>query len=258
VVGGGRFGVELAAELAGPGGNRPEGRRAPAVTLLEQAARLVPKLHERIARRARVELEALGVEVRTGTRFVGLGDTYASVVEQGAGHESARELSCALAFWAGGLRPPPVLAHLGLPRTPAGWLAVGPTLQCFPAAQPTVPDVFACGDAVRIVGGTGEWPVSRDPGEHRRQAAVVADAIAAFVDEPADYADGVPPLRPHSPRARSRATLGLGTHTLVACGGLVVGVPVLGRWLRRAAMGRHLERYEVLASVDARGRSASE
>lgn len=155
VVGGGISGAELAGELALLRRERPSGWRAPEVTLVSAGERLLPELSVGVGRKASAALRAQGVELRLGTRLV---RAEPGAVTLRRGEAEPERLPCAVALWAGGIRPAPVLAHLGLPLTEDGWLAVGPTLQCFPTPVPTRPDVFACGDAVRIEGARAPGP----------------------------------------------------------------------------------------------------
>lgn len=248
VVGGGISGVELAAELALLGTERPAGWRSPVVTLVSMDDRLLPELAPGVARKASAVLQGLGVDVRLRTRvtavehdavrLVGLGDRGGDAprgVEERIEH--------AAAFWAGGIRPAPVLEHLGLPRTPDGWLAVGPTLQCFPTPVPSQPDVLACGDAVRVVGGEGQWPTMQRAIECLWQAKVVARNIVTLAAQAPEYPQGVPPLRPHVLRKTFAYGVSLGRHSLVVYESARIDLRVVNVWFRRWLMREYLARY---------------
>jgi NADH:ubiquinone reductase (H+-translocating) len=153
-----------------------------------------------------------------------------------------------MALWAGGVQPAPVLAHLGLPRTDEGWLTVGPTLQCFPTVVPyrkgsASPDVFACGDAVRVIGGTGPWPTMQRAIECLWQAKVVARNLATLAECAPGYPDGVPPLRPHVLRERFAYGVSLGARSLVVYGAARVDLPGVNAWFRRWLMRQYFARY---------------
>lgn len=238
VVGGGISGVELAAELAAQGG-RPD-RRAPKVTLVGSEPRLVPNLRPNIAARVARILAAAGVDVRTSTRVTAIEDDDVELEAAGV----RERVPCAIAMWAGGLRPAPVLARLGLPTTAAGWLSVGPTLQCFARSTPTHPWLFACGDAVRIVGGAGEWPTMQRAIECLWQAKVVARNLVTLLA--AAEGDPVPPLRPHRLRTGFAYGVSLGHRALVLWGRLCVDLPRINRWFRRWLMRQYFARYEPL------------
>lgn len=239
VVGGGISGVELAGELAHLRRERPPGWQAPEVTLIQAGARLLPHLSERAGRRAELQLRRQGVDVRLATRVVRVTPSAVSVI--GAG--GAEDVACAGTYWAGGVRPAPVLAEFGLPRTAGGWLQVGPTLQCFPTAQPSRPDIFACGDAVRVVGGTGEWPTMQRAIECIWQAGVVARNILRLAAEPAGYANGVPALEPHVLREDFPHGVSIGGASLVVYGRLVIDNATINTWFRRFLMRQYFARY---------------
>ncbi len=239
VAGGGISGVELAGELAHLRRERPSGWVAPVVTLVAAGPRLLPELSGGVGRKAEAALAAQGVEIRLDTRLVGATATTVTV----RGQQSTDTLPCAAAFWSGGIRPAPVLAQLDLPRTEDGWLSVGPTLQCFATARPTHPDVFACGDAVRIVGGHGQWPTMQRAIECLWQAKVVAKNLARLAEHPPDYPDGVPSLLPHVLRRRFAYGVSLGARSLVVYGAARVDMPGLNVWFRRWLMRQYFARY---------------
>jgi NADH:ubiquinone reductase (H+-translocating) len=239
VIGGGISGVELAGELAHLARARPAGWRVPEVTLVQGGERLLPHLSVRAGRRAEHHLRRQGVDLRLRTRVVRV--TPSAVAVHGPG--GAEDIACGGAYWAGGVRPAPVLAALDLPHTPDGWLAVGPTLQCFPTPRPSRPDIFACGDAVRVVGGTGEWATMQRAIECIWQAKVVARAILRLAAEPANYPNGVPSLQPHRLRTDFPHGVSIGGASLIVYGRLVVDSAALNTWFRRFLMRQYFARY---------------
>jgi NADH:ubiquinone reductase (H+-translocating) len=245
VVGGGISGVELAAELAYTG----RGRRA--VSLVSASERLLPELATGVGRAAEAVLRGQGVDVRLRTRVMAVEPDAVRLRATGPDGEGVvmraaeERLPCAAGLWAGGIRPAPVLEHLGLPRTAAGWLAVGPTLQCFPTAVPSQPDVFACGDAVRVVGGTGQWPTMQRAIECLWQAKVVATSLVTLAGQEAGYPKGVPPLPPHVLRPWFPYGVSLGGRSLVVVDRLRVWAPGVTVWFRRWLMRQYFARYGV-------------
>jgi len=239
VVGGGISGVELAGELALLAKQRPEGWCAPAVTLVVSGASVLDELAPGVGRKAAAALRAQGVDLRLQTRLVEVEPDAAVLRCDG----QTERLECAATFWSGGLRPAPVLEHLGLPRTEGGWLEVGPTLQCFPSAVPTKPEIFACGDAVRIEGGEGVWPTMQRAIECLWQAKVVARNLVTLAAQPPDYPKGVPPLRPHVLRPRFAYGVSLGAHSLVVYGAARIDLPGINTWFRRWLMRQYFARY---------------
>lgn len=246
VIGGGISGVELAGELAALAARtqRPW-PLAPTVTLVGGQSRLVPILRAKVGARARRLLAMQGVDVRTATRVVEVGQGWVDV----AGEEGRVRIECALAIWVGGIAPAPTLAMLALPRTDDGWLAVGPTLQCFPSGRP---EIFACGDAVRVVGGEGRWPTMQRAIECLWQAKLIAKNALTLLAQPADYPQGIPPLRPHRLRTSFAYGVSLGRRSLVVWGPICIDAPRVNHWFRRWLMRQYLARYAALPAPTAR------
>jgi NADH dehydrogenase FAD-containing subunit len=240
VAGGGISGVELAGELAPRARVRPPGWRAPRVVLVHAGDRLLPHLCLRAGRKAARHLERQGVELRLRARLVRLSPGTATL-RPAQGPEE--DVPCDMAFWSGGVRPAPALASLGLPRTEAGWLAVGPTLQCFPTPRPSRPEIFAVGDAARIQSAAGEWPTMQRAIECLWQAGLTARNILRLAAEPPEYPRGVPPLEPHVLREDFPHGVSLGAASLVVYGRLVLDIAALNTWFRRFLMRQYFARY---------------
>lgn len=253
VVGGGISGVELAGELAALAQHRPQGWVAPKVTLVDGHDRLLPGFHPRIASNVYKALRRQGVEVRCGVQ---VSDASPEAVGLRSEDGGRTELPCDLAFWAGGIAPAPTLDELGLPTTDAGWLAVGPTLQCFATPKPDNPDIFACGDAVRVQSGAGEWNTMPRAIEAIWQAKVVARNVMTLFAEPLSYPDGVPPLRPHKLRETFFYGISAGATSLVAYRGVALGIPGLNHSFRRWLMRKYFERYRPLPTASIPGPSS--
>ena len=235
VIGGGISGVELAGELAHLARARPAGTHAPHVTLIDGGARLLRNLTERAGRMAAQKLADQGVELRLRTRVLAV-EARAIVLQRDG--DAPETVAHDLAFWAGGVRPAPVLAELGLPRTASGFLAVGPTLQCFPS-QPRSP-IFACGDAVRVQGGTGEWPTMQRAIECLWQARVVARNILTLA---ATAPDRHPVLQPHSLTADFPHGVSVGAASMIVYGRLAIELGPVGIGFRRFLMRQYFRRY---------------
>lgn len=242
VVGGGISGCELAGELAALQGSRPSGWTAPKVHLVTSSAGLVEGLGARVSRKARRALEDQGVQLHASARLRSVDDGQARLEHEGA----MISVPAALTLWAGGIRPAAVLERLGLPRTEQGWLAVGPTLQCFADPEMTKPDIFACGDAVRVRGGEGEWPTMQRAIECIWQAKVVVRNLRMLHEQPADYRDGVPPLQPHVLRREFFYGLSLGARSLVVYRGFGLDLPGVNHAFRRWLMRQYFARYAPL------------
>ncbi|MGH1346760.1 MAG: NAD(P)/FAD-dependent oxidoreductase [Nannocystales bacterium] len=242
VVGGGISGCELAGELAALAGTRPTGWSAPKVRLATSAAALVDSMGAGISSRATRALEAQGVSIDVSSRVLRVADGEAHLESAGA----TKTVRADLVLWAGGIRPAPILEQLGLPRTDDGWLSVGPTLQCFAEPEMTKPDIFACGDAVRVRGGDGEWPTMQRAIECIWQAKVVARNIAELHEQPTDYDEGVPPLQPHKLRSEFFYGLSLGARSMVLYRGMGLDMPGINHRFRRWLMRQYFARYAPL------------
>lgn len=218
VVGGGITGVEIAGELAHAGR---------AVTLVEGAPRLLRGLHERASRAALAALRAQKVEVLLGARLTELDAAHARVRTS----EGERDIPCTIAFWAGGLQPPPIVESLGLPTDHGGWLIVDPQLRCSE-------DVFAGGDVARVYESSeanAHWPTMQRAIEGIFAAKTIAHNLLAR-------------LRGRSPR-RHRLWrdfphgVSIGAHSLVVYGSLVLRSAGLNIWFRRFLMRQYMRRY---------------
>lgn len=245
VVGGGISGVELAGDLGHLAAERKDGRVTPKVTLVTSGARVVPELSEGTSRAVAEALKGQGVTVHTGARVVEA-TPEAVVVDEGG---QTRRVPADVAIWAAGLRPAPVLEAMDLPRTDRGWLSVGPTLQCFATALPTRPDIFACGDAVRIVGGEGQWPTMQRAIECIWQAKTVAKNVLRLAGVPPGYPEGPPPLLPHKLRETFFYGVSVGAKSYVVYRGLRLHVPAITPWFRRWLMRQYFARYAPIASA---------
>ncbi|MCA9694405.1 MAG: hypothetical protein KC636_32815, partial [Myxococcales bacterium] len=135
-------------------------------------------------------------------------------------------------------------ARLGLPRTEDGWLAVGPTLQCFPEARPRLPGVFACGDAARVIGGDGAiWPTMQRAIECLWQAELVARSVALLAAAPEGFPSGVPPLPPHRLREDFFHGVSVGARSMIVRGPLAIELGGLAIWFRRFLMRQYFALY---------------
>jgi NADH dehydrogenase len=154
IVGGGATGVELAAELFNAAdalshhGLEVFDRSRLQVSLIEAGPRILPALPERLANAARVELEALGVAVRTATAV------NASTAD-GMVTATGEMIPADLQIWAAGVKGPRVRDGLdGLEMTRSDQIVVQATLQ-----TKTDRRIFAIGDCASCVLPGQERPV---------------------------------------------------------------------------------------------------
>lgn len=187
VVGGGPTGVELAGSLAEIARHtlarnfRNFDPRDSRVILIEGGDRVLPAFPEELSRKARAQLERLGVTVWTSMRVT-------EIDERGVAIGDERILSrCVL--WAAGVKASPLTASLGVALDRTGRVLVDEDL-----AVPGHPEVFVVGDAAAIrrhgpVGGflPGLAPVAIQSGRHAaRNALATLDGGQA---RPFRYAD---------------------------------------------------------------------
>jgi NADH dehydrogenase len=139
IVGGGPTGVELAGALAEIARQtlrhdfrhiRPESAR---IVLLEAGPHVLPAFPDSLRRAARVSLEKLGVEVRTGAAVTAVDDDGVTV--------GSERIAAQTILWAAGVAASPLGASLGVPLDRAGRVMVEPTL-----AVPGHPEIFVAGD----------------------------------------------------------------------------------------------------------------
>ncbi|MGH9454604.1 MAG: NAD(P)/FAD-dependent oxidoreductase, partial [Terriglobia bacterium] len=128
IVGGGATGVELAAELT----QRMEivssydsdvTRTHLRLTLIETTSRVLGPFPERISHSVEVKLRGLGVDVRTGTKVVG-------VDARGVSLDGDWRIEASLVVWAAGVKGPDMMSNLdGVEINRRGQAQVGDTLQ---------------------------------------------------------------------------------------------------------------------------------
>ncbi|MFN0068824.1 MAG: NAD(P)/FAD-dependent oxidoreductase [Limisphaerales bacterium] len=199
VVGGGPTGVELAgafAELArtvlARDFRRVDPRRAH-VMLVENSPTILNAFPVELGESARAQLQALGVEVRTGVRVE---DISAGRVALGDGSV----ITAANIIWGAGVGASPVTRSLGAELDRAGRVKVSPDV-----SVPGHPEAFAIGDLAAVVDADGR-PVPGVSPAAMQMAKHVARIIEAELRAP----PGRAPARPafHYWDKGSMATIG--------------------------------------------------
>jgi NADH:ubiquinone reductase (H+-translocating) len=182
IIGGGPTGVELAGALAEIARQslrddfrriHPESAR---IVLLEGGPSLLSTFPERLRAAARVSLERLGVEVRTGSAVTAIDG---EGVTSGDTRIVARTI-----IWAAGVAASPLAASLGVPLDRAGRVTAEPTLRV-----PGHPEIFVAGDICSFQQDGKPLPgvaqVAKQQGVHA--ARNIARAIAGQTLEPFHY-----------------------------------------------------------------------
>ena len=148
VIGGGPTGVEMAGALAEMSRHslardfrhfNPSSAR---IILLEGGPSILTAFPEPLRDAARKDLEALGVEVRTGAAVTHVAD--------GAVTAGGDVIRTATVVWAAGVSASPLGASLGVPVDRAGRVRVLPDLTI-----PGAPNVFVVGDLASLDGADG-------------------------------------------------------------------------------------------------------
>lgn len=166
VIGGGHFGIEAADGLA---------RRGASVVLVESGPRLLGSFAPGASRAAQRGLEALGVDVRTGTTLARATRRGARVT--GLVTVSGDAIDCDLVVVAAGVRPRTgLLARAGARTLENG--AVRVDEHC----RTSLPDVFACGSCVAVRHAVSDDLVWLPQASIVDKTAQVAGACAAGRD----------------------------------------------------------------------------
>jgi NADH:ubiquinone reductase (H+-translocating) len=170
IVGGGPTGVELAGTLAEIARHTLHGEfrradpRQARVLLLEAGMRVLSNFPELLSRKARLQLEKLGVEVRIGIPVTAIDDTGVRLGEE--------RIAARTVLWAAGVAASPLARDLDAPLDRAGRVLVQPDL-----SVPQHPEIFVAGDLASVQYGgkpvPGVAPAAKQMGRH------VAHAIRA-------------------------------------------------------------------------------
>ena len=143
IVGGGPTGVELAGAMAEiarqvmPQDFRAIDTKATRILLLEGLDRVLPTYPPELSERARLQLEKLGVEVRTGAMVTDIQDEHVQVGDERIDAENV--------FWAAGVAASKLGAALGVETDRAGRVLVQPD-----CSVPGHPEVFVAGDLASL------------------------------------------------------------------------------------------------------------
>jgi NADH dehydrogenase len=149
MVGGGPTGVELAGTLAEIARHtlRHEFRAIDTararIVIVEAGPSMLATFPEALRDAARRSITRLGIEVREGTKVVGI-DAHGVDVQAGAG--PMERIIAGTVVWAAGVRASPLLQTLGAPLDHAGRVIVQPDL-----SVPGRPEVWVVGDGAHVL-----------------------------------------------------------------------------------------------------------
>jgi NADH:ubiquinone reductase (H+-translocating) len=163
IVGGGPTGVELAGTLAEIARHTLHGEfrridpRQAQVLLVEAGSRVLASFPESLSEKARAQLHALGVDVRTGAQV--------SAIDADGVRVGDTRIAARTVLWAAGIAASPLARDLGVPLDRAGRVRVEADL-----SVPGHPDIFVAGDLAAIESDgkpvPGVAPAAKQMGRH--------------------------------------------------------------------------------------------
>lgn len=184
IVGAGPTGVELAGALAEIARRtlRSDFRnidpRAARILLVEGASRVLPAMTEKLSKKAKHQLERLGVQVRINAQVTSIDETGVSIGEEHIHSHSV--------FWAAGVAASPIGKTLGVPLDKAGRVLVNPDL-----TLPGDDRVYVVGDLASLEQNgkpvPGVAPAAIQAGRHAGQN--IEWATEGLATEPFHYFD---------------------------------------------------------------------
>jgi NADH dehydrogenase len=139
--------------------------------LVEAKERIMSEASPSLSAFAAEELEARGIEIKTGT-------TLTSVDTRGVSLSSGTRMQARTVVWTAGVRPNTAVTALGLPLDQAGRIATDAELKVL-----TRPEVWAIGDCAAIPDPARPGEVCPPTAQHAiRQGKLVAQNIAASLE----------------------------------------------------------------------------
>jgi NADH dehydrogenase len=184
VIGAGPTGAELAGTLAEIARHtlardfRHIDTRKARILLIEAGPRVLSSFTEKLANKAQLQLERLGVEVHTGKRVTEIGDGFLRFGDQ--------RIAARTILWAAGVAASPLGKHLGAELDRAGRVRVQPDL-----SLASHPEVFVAGDLASIEQNgkpvPGVAPAAKQMGA--RAARNIRELIAGRKTSPFRYTD---------------------------------------------------------------------
>jgi NADH dehydrogenase len=178
IVGAGPTGVELAGQIGELAHHSLTGEfrridpRRVRILLFDAGPRILPTFPERLARRAAVALERLGVEINVSTTVADI-DATSITVSDAAGER--RTIPALTRIWAAGVETAP-LARIAAQATGAPTDRHGRLRVADDCSLPGHPEIFAVGDMIDLHGLPGLAEVAMQSGRHA--ARVIAARLA--------------------------------------------------------------------------------
>ena len=206
IVGAGPTGVELAGQIAElsrralRGNFRRFDPKSAGIILSDGTDTVLPAYSERLRRRARRDLERLGVELRLGTRVVGVDETG---LDLASGDGDTGRIEARTKIWAAGVQASP-LGRLLADRTGASVDRAGRVEVQPDCSLPGHPELFVVGDLMSLNGLPGLAEVAMQSGRHAAKSIV--RRLRGREPKPLHYVD----LGTMATIARFRAVVSIG------------------------------------------------
>jgi NADH dehydrogenase len=206
IVGAGPTGVELAGQIAELSRRALRGNfhrfdpKTARIVLIDAADTVLPPYPERLRRRATRDLQRLGVELRLGTRVVGVDETGLDV---SSGEGETGRIEARTKIWAAGVQGSP-LGRLLAERAGATVDRTGRVAVEADCSVPGRPEVFVVGDLMALKGLPGLAEVAMQSGHHA--ARTITRRLSGREPKPFRYID----LGTMATIARFRAVVKIG------------------------------------------------
>ncbi len=179
IVGGGATGVELAAQLhnvagqlAAYGLDRVDPKRDVKITVIEGTERILPALPKRLSEATELELNNLGVQVKSNKKVV-------KVDAGGIQAADGEYIPCGIKVWAAGIKAPAFLSKIeGLEVNRLNQIVVDGSLRSTRDAS-----IFALGDCAACPWSGHEGPVPPRAQAAHQQAKLLAKSIPRLLRE---------------------------------------------------------------------------
>ena len=206
IVGAGPTGVELAGQIAElsrralRGNFRRFDPKSARIVLIDGTDTVLPAYSERLRRRARHDLERLGVELRLGTRVVGVDEAGLAVA---SGDGDIGRIEARTMIWAAGVQGS-ALGRLLADRAGASVDRAGRVEVEADCSLPGHPELFVVGDLMSLNGLPGLAEVAMQSGRHA--AKTIVRRLRGREPKPFHYVD----LGTMATIARFRAVVSIG------------------------------------------------
>ena len=147
--------------------------RSTRVVLIDAAERVLPTFPEPLSQKARVMLEALGVEIQTSSQVVDIDESGLTLTSTAPLATAPERISARTVLWAAGVKASPLAESLNTPQDEWGRVYVESDL-----SVPGYPELFVVGDLAHVDRDDQPVPAMAPPAiQEGRHAANVIQAV---------------------------------------------------------------------------------